>query len=455
MQNQPTAGPAPARPATRVPWTKRLAPFHRAWTDPLVALAGTAVTAVRVLDAARDFDPHGRGNPPLEGPAALAVALLATVALGTALAVRRRWPAASCWIAVLAWAVSVAGCRQPAVGLVVGAWAVPVGALAVYAAAAEDRRAGWAGHGRAALGAAVLGWAVTATAPDEVFGNLPLAVLAQTAAWAVGRAVRGHRAHTAVAAERRAALERAARSEERLLLAQEVHDVVAHSLGVVSVQAGFGQYALAHAGADGGAEAAGTALAAIRAVSTDALRETRTLLAVLREDTGPRERPPVPGPAPGLAAVDLRRLAEWAGTGGVAVEVRIRGRERELPPGVGLSGYRILREALANVVRHAGAARARVEVEYRDDELWLEVTDDGPGDGARPRPAPPAASVGTGGTGGTGLAGMRERVAPYGGWCVAGPTPAGGFRVSAGLPLAGADSSSATGVDSAATERRS
>ncbi|WP_406114632.1 sensor histidine kinase [Kitasatospora purpeofusca] len=452
MQNQPTAGPAPAHAATRAPWTKRLAPFHRAWTDPLVALAGTAVTAVRVLDAARDFDPHGRGNPPLEGPAALAVALLATVALGTALAVRRRWPAASCWIAVLAWAVSVAGCRQPAVGLVVGAWAVPVGALAVYAAAADDRRAGWAGwagHGRTALGAAVLGWAVTATAPDEVFGNLPLAVLAQTAAWAVGRAVRGHRAHTVVAVERRAALERAARSEERLLLAQEVHDVVAHSLGVVSVQAGFGQYALAHAGADGGTEAAGTALAAIRAVSTDALRETRTLLAVLREDTGPGERPPVPVPAPGLAAVDLRRLAEWAGAGGVAVQVRIRGRERELPPGVGLSGYRILREALANVVRHAGAARARVEVEYRDDELWLEVTDDGPGGGAPP--------VGTGSVGGTGLAGMRERVAPYGGWCVAGPTPAGGFRVSAGLPLGGA-SGAASGPDfgsgSATTEHR-
>ncbi|KJY27764.1 ATP-binding protein, partial [Streptomyces sp. NRRL S-495] len=125
----------------------------------------------------------------------------------------------------------------------------------------------------------------------------------------------------------------------------------------------------------------------------------------------------------------------WAGAGGVAVEVRIRGRERELPPGVGLSGYRILREALANVVRHAGAARARVEVEYRDEELWLEVTDDGPGDGAPPRPAP-------GGAGGAGLAGMRERVALYGGWCVAGPTPAGGFRVSAGLPLAGADSGS-------------
>ncbi|MFD8700766.1 sensor histidine kinase [Kitasatospora purpeofusca] len=442
MLNQPTAGPAPAHAAARAPWTKRLAPFHRAWTDPLVALAGTAVTVVRVLDAARDFDPHGRGNPPLEGPAALAVALLATVALGAALALRRHRPAASCWIAVLAWAASVAGCRQPAVGLVVGAWAVPVGALAVYAAAADDRRAGWAGHGRTALGAAVLGWAVTATAPDEVLGNLPLAVLAQTAAWAVGRAVRGHRAHTAVAAERRAALERAARSEERLLLAQEVHDVVAHSLGVVSVQAGFGQYALAQAGADGGAEAAGTALAAIRAVSTDALRETRTLLAVLREDGEPGERPPVPVPAPGLAADELRRLAEWAGAGGVEVRVRIRGRERELPPGVGLSGHRILREALANVVRHAGAAEARVEVEYREDELWLEVTDDGPGGGARPRP------VQSVGTGGTGLAGMRERVAPYGGWCVAGPTPAGGFRVSAGLPLAGVASAAASGADS-------
>ncbi len=223
--------------------------------------------------------------------------------------------------------------------------------------------------------------------------------------------------------------------------------MVAHSLGVVSVQAGFGQYALAHAGADGGAEAAGTALAAIRAVSTDALRETRTLLAVLREDGEPGEGLPVPVPAPGLAVDDLRRLAEWAGSGGVEVRVRIRGPERELPPGVGLSGYRILREALANVVRHAGAAEARAEVEYRDDELWLEVTDDGPGDGVRPRPVQP---VGTGGVGGTGLAGMRERVASYGGWCVAGPTPTGGFRVSAGLPLAGADS----GSGPAATEGR-
>ncbi|MER7701906.1 histidine kinase [Kitasatospora sp. NPDC097605] len=411
MQNDQRVAP--------VPWTKRLAPAHRTWTDPLAALGGTAVTAARVLDAARDFDPHGRGNPPPDGPAAVAVALLATVVLGMALALRRQDPGRACGLAALAWAGTVVGCRQPAIGLVVGFWAVLVGVLVAYTAAAHDRRAA-----RVALGAAAAGWAVTLAAPGEVDGNLPLAVLGQAVGWAVGDAVRRHRAHSAALAAHRAALERAARSEERLLLAREVHDVVAHSLGVVSVQAGFGRYALERAAQQDGP--AGAALAAIRAVSAEALRETRALLAVLREDTGPGAPP---APAPGLTAADLARLAERTGAAGVAVRVRIHGPERELPPGVGLSGYRIAQEALANVVRHSGAASARVEVEYRDGELWLEVTDDGPAPGRVPVAMP---------QGGTGLAGMRERVAPYGGWCLAGPTPAGGFRVTAVLPLDGA-----------------
>ncbi|MER5351676.1 histidine kinase [Kitasatospora sp. NPDC002551] len=406
-----------------VPWTKRLAPVHRAWTDPFAALAGTAVTAARVLDAVRDFDPHGRGNPPPAGPAAVAVALLATALLGLALAARRRDGAGACVLALCAWAGAVAGCRQPAIGLVVGFWAVLVGVLAAYTAAAHDRRAA-----RVALGAAAAGWALTLAAPSEVGGNLLLAVIGQTAGWAAGDAVRRHRAHTTALAAHRAALERAARSEERLRLARELHDVVAHSLGVVSVQAGYGRYALERAAQQDGP--AGAALAAIKTVSAEALREIRALLAVLREDAEHGAPPPAPVPAPGLAAADLARLADRTVAAGVAVRVRIRGRERELPPGVGLSGYRIVQEALANVVRHSGAASARVEVEYRDGELWLEVTDDGPaggpaGGGARVAAAP----------GGTGLAGMRERVAPYGGWCLAGPTPAGGFRVTAGLPL--------------------
>ncbi|MFB7475092.1 sensor histidine kinase [Kitasatospora sp. NPDC056184] len=400
-----------------VPWTKRLAPAHRAWTDPLAALAGTALTAARVLEAARHFDPHGRGNPPPDGPAAVAVALLAAVVLGMALAARHRDPVGACAFALLAWAGTVAGCRQPAIGVVVGFWAVLVGVLVAYTAAAHDRRAA-----RVALGAAAAGWAVTLAAPAEVAGNVLLAVIGQTVGWAVGDAVRRHRAHTAALAARAAALERAAASEERLRLARELHDVVAHSLGVVSVQAGFGQYALERAAQEDGPAAA--ALAAIRTVSAEALREIRALLAVLREDT--EHGAPPTAPAPGLTAADLARLADRTGAAGVAVRVRIRGGERELPPGVGLSGYRIVQEALANVVRHSGAAAARVEVEYRDGELWLEVTDDGPAGGRARADTPP---------GGTGLAGMRERVAPYGGWCAAGPTPAGGFRVTAGLPL--------------------
>ncbi|MFJ8435980.1 sensor histidine kinase [Kitasatospora sp. NPDC094019] len=398
-----------------VPWTKRLAPAHRVWTDPLAALAGTAVTAARVLEAARHFDPHGRGNPPPDSPAVVAVALLTTVVLGMALAVRRREPAGACGLALFAWAATAVGCRQPAIGLVVGFWAVLVGVLLGYTAAVRNRRTA-----RSALGAAVAGWMVTLVAPAEVAANVLLAVLGQALGWAAGHAVRRHRAHTAALAARAAALERAAASDERLRLARELHDVVAHSLGVVSVQAGFGRYALERAGQQDGP--AGDALAAIRTVSAEALRETRVLLAVLREDAEPGEPPP----APGLTAVELARLAERTGAAGVAVQVRIHGRERELPPGVGLSGYRIVQEALANVVRHSGAAAAQVEVEYRDGGLWLEVTDGGPTDGRTRAATSP---------GGTGLAGMRERVAPYGGWCVAGPTPAGGFRVTAGLPL--------------------
>ncbi|MFI9329290.1 sensor histidine kinase [Kitasatospora sp. NPDC052868] len=405
---------AAAPPPAPTPWTRR--PAHWALADALAALAGTAVTGARVLAAVREFDPHGRGNPPPEA-AALPVALLAVAVLGSALALRRRSPAVACGLAVAAWVGLLAACRQPAIGLVVGFWAVLVGLLVAYTAAAHDRRTG-----RMALGAAALGWTVTLAAPGEVRGNVLLAVVGQSAAWAAGDAVRRHRVHAAAAAADRAALRRAARDGERMRLAREVHDIVAHSLGVVSVQAGFGQYALEHR-----PQEAAAALAAIRTVSAEALRETRALLAVLREDAGPV--PAVPPPAPALAVSDLERLAARTAAAGVAVDIRVRGPERELPPGVGLSGYRVVQEALANVVRHAGAARARVEVEYRDGEVWLEVTDDGRGSAG---PRDPSGVPG----GGTGLAGMRERVAPYGGWCTAGPLPGGGFRVTAGLPLA-------------------
>lgn len=425
------AAPSPAL----LPWTRRVASSHWVLVDALAASVGTAVTGSRVLAAAHEFDPHARGNPP-PSAVALPVALLAVVALGAALALRRRSPAGACGAAALAWAVLVAGCRQPAMGLVAGFWAVLVGVPAACTAAAHDRRAG-----RVALGAAGFGWAVTLAAPGEVRGNLLLAVVAQSAAWTVGDAVRRHRAHTAAADAHRAALDRAARDGERLRLAREVHDIVAHGLGVVSVQAGFGQFALEHR-----PEEAGAALAAIRAVSAEALRETRALLAVLREDAG--SAPAVLAPVPGLTAADLDRLAARTVAAGMAVDVRVRGSERELPSGVGLSAYRVVQEALANAVRHSGAAGVRVEVEYRDGEVWLEVTDDGCGGVGLPDLSGTAGSTagraadGTAGSapgGGTGLTGMRERVASYGGWCTAGPLPTGGFRVTAALPSAGAD----------------
>ncbi|WP_406209350.1 sensor histidine kinase [Kitasatospora sp. NBC_01560] len=417
MQIDESSATAPS-PAP-LPWTHRPASSPWVLVDALAASVGTTVTGARVLAAAHEFDPHARGNQPPSGTA-LPVALLAVAVLGTVLALRRRSPAGVCGPAALAWVVLVAGCRQPAMGLVVGFWAVLVGVLATYTAAAHAR---WAG--RVALGAAGLGWAATLASPGEVRGNVLLAVVGQSAAWAVGAAVRRHRVLTAAAAAHRAALDRAARDGERLRLAREVHDIVAQGLGVVSVQAGFGQYALEHR-----PEEAGAALAAIRAVSAEALRETRALLAVLREDTG--SAPAVLPPVPGLTAADLGRLAARTVAGGVAVDVRVRGSERQLPPGVGLSAYRVVQEALANAVRHSGAAGVLVEVEYRDGEVWLEVTDDGRGSEVAPNPC-------GGAHGGTGLTGMRERVASYGGWCTAGPLPTGGFRVTAALPSAGAD----------------
>ncbi|MEU5509208.1 sensor histidine kinase [Streptomyces fungicidicus] len=211
------------------------------------------------------------------------------------------------------------------------------------------------------------------------------------------------RAERARAARRRA-------DEERLRIARELHDVLAHSISVIHVQAGVGLALL-----DSDPEQARTALTTIKAQSKEALGEVRQVLDTLR----------APGAAPRAPAPGLDRLPELVEqAAGAGLTVTVEGEPPALPPGADLAAFRIVQEALTNVVRHSGSREARVRIEQGGGRLRLRVDDDGPatGDDA--------------GGGGNGLAGMRERAAALNGTIEAGPRPDGGFRVLAELPLA-------------------
>jgi signal transduction histidine kinase len=199
-----------------------------------------------------------------------------------------------------------------------------------------------------------------------------------------------------------------AAADERLRIAQELHDVVAHSLGVIAVQAGVGLHVM-----DREPEEARTALEHISRMSRSSLTEIRWLLGRVRDTDGVAY-----APAPGLS--DLRRLVDEVGRAGLAVDLEVDGTLDQVPPGVGLATYRIAQEALTNAVRHAHARQAHLRVRVEADLVAVEVTDDGRG--------------GTPGTGGHGLVGMQERAAVYGGTVEAGPGRQGGFRVCARLP---------------------
>ncbi|MGN9817632.1 sensor histidine kinase [Streptomyces sp. SD11] len=211
-------------------------------------------------------------------------------------------------------------------------------------------------------------------------------------------------------AERRQAARRRA-DEERLRIARELHDVLAHSISVINVQAGVGLALL-----DSDPEQARTALTTIKAASKEALGEVRQVLDTLRT---PGDAPRAP--APGLGR--LPELVEQAAGAGLTVAVEDRDGSRDLSPGADLAAFRIVQEALTNVVRHSGSRHARVCVERTGDALRLRIDDDGPATGEE-----------AGGSG-NGLAGMRERAAALGGTIGAGPRKDGGFRVLAVLPL--------------------
>ncbi|MEV6924565.1 histidine kinase [Dactylosporangium sp. NPDC051485] len=235
-------------------------------------------------------------------------------------------------------------------------------------------------------------------------------VLAMLAAWFIGNNVRQRRefAQARIAESARSAVQ-----QERLRIARELHDMVAHSIGVIAMQAGMGRRVI-----DKRPDEARQALAVIEDTGRETLASLRRMLGTLRRAE------PEPGavpldPAPGLA--DLDRLAARSRDAGLHVEVSGGADERPLPPDVDLSAYRIIQEAVTNVARHAGTTRCDVLVERQSGALVIEVVDDGRG--------------GDPGGGGYGIPGMRERVALLGGDFAAGPRPEGGFRVAARIPI--------------------
>jgi signal transduction histidine kinase len=342
------------------------------------------------------------GNQPDRRPldaVAYGLILLASVAL----LARRRHPAAVLAVTV-AVTVAYLALGYPYGPIFLTVW------IAVYTLAAAPHRRLPAVFAVVAAALVVLVAAdVALTGREALLGELPGIV----AVWAVqllaplwlGWAVRVRRERAAEEVRRRV-------DEERLRLARELHDVVAHSIAVINFQAGVAVHVL-----DRRPQQARTALVAIKQASGEALQELRATLGVLRqlgEQGGSR------APLPGLAQLDA--LVAGAGQ---PVEVMVEGERVRLPLAVDLACYRIVQESLTNVARHAGPARARVRLAFGAGEVVVEVTDDGHGAAAGVHPD----------GGGHGIAGMRERAVALGGELAAGPRPEGGFCVRARLPL--------------------
>ncbi|MEV6125946.1 sensor histidine kinase [Streptomyces violaceusniger] len=250
---------------------------------------------------------------------------------------------------------------------------------------------------------------------DSLAVNEVIALLAMAASCMAGLLSRERREHAVVLRAQEVA---EAVTAERLRIARELHDMVAHSIGIIAIQAGMGSRVIQTQPAE-----AHEALRAIEATSRETLSGLRRTLVSLRQaDRGATtsEQSPL-APTPGLA--DVERLAAATASAGVRVDVGRSGEQRPVPADIDLSAYRIVQEALTNVVRHAGTGQCRVAIGYEDGELSVEVVDDGRG------------ATENGSAHGFGIIGMRERVGLLGGHLSAGPRPEGGFRVAARLPL--------------------
>ena len=409
----------------RPPPLTRLRPGHWVAIDYFVTALLTFVYAVGFNAVAFTY-----GVPRW---AAVALAALAVLPA----AVRRRWPRAVLALVTVSGAAGVAlstSSPVPPIAVAFVMYLIPLrfprreaGRLLVVTllvTAAGATVFGLVRHGTYVPGGM--------TSAAGLFGEGGAAIIV---AWAIGYAVRQQRAYVAARqeqAERQTRAElaevRQATSEERLQIARELHDVVAHSLSLIAVRAGVANYVISDH-----PEEAARALTSIEHTSRGALQEMRALLEVLRAEPDGAGLGPILGqqhtglvPAPGLAS--LESLAAGTAEAGVRVDLDVRGERPQLTPGLDLAAYRVIQEALTNVIKHAATDRCTVTVTCQRDVLTLEITDHGTGTGRNPSGNPAA---------GHGIAGMRERVSMYGGQFQAGPLPGGGFRVAARFPLTG------------------
>jgi signal transduction histidine kinase len=327
----------------------------------------------------------------------IAVAVAGPV-VTVAVAFRRRYPTAVGIVAALDAVVMQAVWPSQVLSYAV-AWICDLYGLAV-----------WSRTRSFAIGLAVYLVASVASLPfvPDAAGSV-FFIVVSTVVMLLVRSIVGERDRRARMAEReRDLVAREAVVEERARIARELHDVIAHNVSMIVVQAGAERRVV---------EPGSTheVLETIEQIGRGALTEMRRLLGMLRSD----DRDPL-APQPGLA--DLPALVSQVTEAGLPVELRTHGEPRSLPAGLDLSAYRIIQEALTNALKHAGDARANVEVRYGPDSIELEIVDDGVGATTRA-------------SGGHGLVGMRERVALYGGRLDAGRRPNGGFAVNVLLPI--------------------
>jgi signal transduction histidine kinase len=350
----------------------------------------------------------------------LGPALLATMLTFLPLGLRRRHPVAVLAVVAGASLVLELGLGDPANGKqysfeVFLAWLLAAYSAGAYTDGRRHRLAAMVGLAAAAV------WVIGSYAAGANDQNTVPSVFFAAVAWAAGRAMRRRQQLVELLDERARQLEhereeriRATVADERARIARELHDVVAHSVSVMVVQAQAGPRLV------GEHERAVAAFDAIAASGREALGELRRLLGILRT----ADEALAIGPQPGLGS--LAALVDQLGEAGLAVDLRIEGEQIALAPGVDLAAYRIVQEALTNTLRHAGPAHAGVVVRYGPAAVEFEIVDDGAG------------VAGARNGSGHGLVGMRERTALYGGRLEAGPRPDGGFAVRASLPLAGA-----------------
>ena len=378
---------------------------------PVVADLGLTAILIALSIVAVNNEEPSASNRPLDWFAYVLI-------VGTCLPLltRRQFPVISAWVmlgfTVPYWVIDY---PDEAVGTTM--------LIAIYSVGAHVDRPRSLNHGIALIATIIVVGTVGVLVPTEELPwfAIPAFLIMYGTAWVLGDNVRTRRAYmielerTAAHAEaQRQAEARHAVADERTRIARELHDVVAHSMSVMVVQAGAARRVL-----DANPQQAAAALEAIETTGRESLDEMRRILGVLRSDDEQLELAPAP------SIDDFGKLVDHCEQAGLPVTFTVEGDPVDLPASLELSAYRIVQESLTNTLKHAGPARASVSLAYAESSLRVKVEDDGHG----------AAADSNGAGAGQGLVGMRERVEAFGGTLSAGPRPGGGFAVAAVLPF--------------------